>query len=73
MDQPNDDLLKLPLLVRAEMAMREAYFKVVEDCRQSGLPLVYWRDGRVVHLQPSPLPVEQWLEIENPNGPNHGQ
>jgi hypothetical protein len=73
MNLTKQELLSLPLTVRAEMAMKEAVQGVIEDHRRSGLPFVSWRDGRVVHLKPSPLPVEQWEEIENPNGSHNGQ
>jgi hypothetical protein len=73
MNQPDNDLLNLPLLARAEMAMREAFAGVIQERRQSGGLLVISRNGRVVHLKPSDLPFERWEEVENPNGPNHGQ
>jgi hypothetical protein len=41
-------VLDLPLLDRAEMAMKAAIEKVVEEHAREGLPLYIWRDGRVV-------------------------
>jgi hypothetical protein len=66
MTERSQGLQRLPMRERAERAMREAYADVIADHRRSGLPLVVLRDGRVVHLQPSPLPVEQWQEVPPP-------
>jgi hypothetical protein len=48
MNELNGNLRDLPLLVRAEMALREAVAGAIEDHRRTGDPLVMWRDGKVV-------------------------
>jgi len=48
MIKPPPNVLDLPLLVRAEMAMKAAIEKVIEEHAREGLPLYLWRDGKVV-------------------------
>lgn len=48
MIQPTQNVLDLPLLERAEMAMKAAMEKVVEEHIREELPLYIWRDGKVV-------------------------
>jgi hypothetical protein len=48
------NLLEVPLLERAAMALKEAIEEVVEEHGREGLPLYIWRDGKVVAL-----PAEQ--------------
>ena len=43
-----ESVLRLPLGVRAEMAMREAVHRVIAEHRRAGLPLALWRGGKVV-------------------------
>jgi len=38
------------LATKAQRALRDAMVKVVEENRRLGLPLVMWRDGKVVHV-----------------------
>jgi monomeric isocitrate dehydrogenase len=47
-------------------AMNEAVRIVVERHRQSGLPLVVWKDGRVVEISPDALPPS----APNPDAPS---
>lgn len=49
------DVLELPVLERAEMAMKAAMEKVIEDHVREGLPLYIWRDGKVVAVPPEEL------------------
>lgn len=49
------DVLKLPLLVRAEMAMKEAVRKALEEHAREGRPAYIWRDGKVVALSPEEI------------------
>jgi hypothetical protein len=53
--KPSADVLNLPLEVRAEMAMKAAFEKVVEEHIRDGRPLYIWRDGKVVALSPQEL------------------
>jgi demethoxyubiquinone hydroxylase (CLK1/Coq7/Cat5 family) len=48
MIKPPLDVLKLPLLERAAMAMKAAVETVIEEHVREGLPLYIWRDGKVV-------------------------
>jgi hypothetical protein len=42
------DVLNLPLLERAAMAMEAAMEQVIEEHAREVLPLYIWRDGKVV-------------------------
>jgi hypothetical protein len=55
MIQPTQIVLDLPLLERAEMAMKAAMEKVIEEHIHEGLPLYIWRDGKVVAIPPEEL------------------
>jgi hypothetical protein len=48
MIKPPPNILDLPLLDRAAMAMKAAVEKVVEEHAREGRPLYIWRDGKVV-------------------------
>jgi hypothetical protein len=53
------DVRELPLVVRVKMAADRAAARAVEEHRRAGVPLVFWRDGKVVlvsaeELVPSP-------------------
>lgn len=48
MIKPPPNVLDLPLLNRAEMALKAAVEKVIEEHAREGLPLYFWRDGKVV-------------------------
>lgn len=43
----------------AEQALREAVENVVRTHRRLGLPLVVWRDGKVVEVPPQTLAVRE--------------
>jgi hypothetical protein len=49
------NVLELPLLERAEMAMKAAIERVIEEHIREGLPLYIWRDGKVVAVPPEDL------------------
>jgi hypothetical protein len=53
----------LPLFDRAELALREAVAKTIEDHRRTGDPLVMWRDGKVVLI-----PADELIPPPKPNG-----
>ena len=44
------NILELPLAQRAEMALKAAVEKVVEEHARDGRPLYIWRDGKVVEV-----------------------
>lgn len=50
-------ILELPLEVRAEMAMKAAVKKVIQEHARLGRPLILWRDGKVVAV-----PAQDLLE-----------
>jgi hypothetical protein len=50
-------LRDIPLFVRAELALREASRQAILDHRRSNVPLVYWRDGKVVLVPPYGVPL----------------
>ncbi|MGC1483081.1 MAG: hypothetical protein WA789_04745 [Candidatus Acidiferrum sp.] len=49
------NVFELPLLERAEMAMKAAMERVIEEHIREGLPLYIWRDGKVVAVPPEEL------------------
>ena len=51
------EILDLPLEVRAEMAMKAAFQKLVKESARLGRPLYFWRDGKVVGV-----PAEELLK-----------
>jgi hypothetical protein len=55
MIKPPKNVLGLPLLERAEMAMKAAMEKLIEEHSREGLPLYVWRDGKVVAVPPEEL------------------
>ena len=48
MTKPPANVLGLPLLERATMALRAAVENAIEEHAREGLPMFIWRDGRVV-------------------------
>jgi hypothetical protein len=56
--RPSPEILKLPLEVRAEMAMKAAFEKVVEEHIRSGRPIHIWRDGKVVAVSAQELQAQ---------------
>jgi hypothetical protein len=57
------NVLDLPLVVRVKMAADRAAARAVEEHRRAGVPLVFWRDGKVVLV-----PAEELLPTPNGNG-----
>ena len=56
------EILSLPLEVRAEMAMKEAVDKVIEEHIRLGIPLHIMRDGQVVAVSAEELRKEKESE-----------
>jgi hypothetical protein len=52
MRKPPPNVLELPLIERAEMALRAAAEKVWEEHAREGLPIIIWRDGKIVEVPP---------------------
>ena len=55
----------LPLVERVKMAADRAAARAIEEHRRAGVPLVYWRDGKVVLI-----PAEELLSSPNGRGDN---
>ena len=49
------NVLELPPMERAELAMKAAMQRVIEEHIREGLPLYIWRDGKVVAVSPEDL------------------
>ena len=58
MTKPPENVLDLPLEVRAEMAFKAAVEKLIIEHARRGLPLCIWRDGQVVELSGEELQAE---------------
>ncbi len=58
MTRPPANVLELPLEVRAEMALKAAFEKVVIEHARKGRPIYIWRDGKVVEVPPEELRAE---------------
>ncbi|MCU1343274.1 MAG: hypothetical protein JWN92_2697 [Candidatus Acidoferrum typicum] len=52
MKKPPANVLELPLVERAEMALKAAVEKVWEDHARDGLPIYILRDGKIVEVSP---------------------
>lgn len=65
MNKPSQEILDLPLSVRADMAIREAVREALAERARLGLCSYIWRDGIIVELSPE----DTWKELEpNPRG-----
>jgi hypothetical protein len=47
-----------PLQAEALQALRDAVWDVIQEHKRLGLPLIWWRDGKVVHVPPEQAEVE---------------
>lgn len=50
MTKPPTNTFALPLEERAEMALKAAVEKVIDEHAREGLPIYIWRDGKVVEM-----------------------
>jgi hypothetical protein len=55
MIKPPLDVLELPILERAALAMKAAMENVIEEHAREGLPVYIWRDGKVVAVSAEEL------------------
>jgi hypothetical protein len=55
MKKPPANVLELPLVERAEMALRAAVEKAMEEHAREGFPVYIWRDGEVVEISAEEL------------------
>jgi hypothetical protein len=49
------NILELPLIDRAFMALKAAVEKVMEEHARNGLPIYVWRDGKIVDISAEEL------------------
>ena len=52
-----EDVEKLPLNRKAEMALKEAVADAIAEHKLRGHPIVVWRDGKVVTIPPEEIVV----------------
>ena len=50
MIRPPAEVLELPLLERATIALKAAVENAIEEHARAGLPMYVWRDGKVVEV-----------------------
>lgn len=50
MKKPSPEILKLPLEVRAEMALKYAVKQAIEQHAREGRSIFVWKDGKVVEI-----------------------
>lgn len=55
MRKPPANLGELSISVRAELALKAAVEKVIEDHVRGDLPIYVWRDGQVIEIPPQEL------------------
>ena len=58
MIKPPANVLDLPLVERAAMALKAAVEKALVEHARQGLPIYIWRDGEVVTVPPEELAAE---------------
>ena len=46
---------KLTLSQKAEKALKEAVRDVIKENKKTGIPLVVWKDGKVIEIPPKKL------------------
>jgi len=56
------NLTKMSLVEKAEEALKVAVAKVIAENKRLGIPLVIWRDGKVVHVPSEELEVSEVKE-----------
>lgn len=52
-------LLKIPLAVRAEEALKEAVAEAIADHKRTGDPIAIWKDGKVVRVPADQIVVKE--------------
>ncbi len=55
MKKPPENVMDLPLIERAEIALKEAVEKAMEDHAREGFPVYVLRDGEVVEISAEEL------------------
>jgi hypothetical protein len=54
-----EEVKKLPLEVRAEMALKEAVAATLAEHKRRGFPIAVWRHGKVVWIPPEEITVPE--------------
>ncbi len=57
--QVKADISKLPLKVKAEMALKEAVAEAIAEHKRRGNPIAVWRDGKAVWIPPEEIVVPE--------------
>jgi len=52
MNKPSQDVMRLPIEKRAELAFKAAVAKAIDEHARMGLPIYIWRNKKVVKLSP---------------------
>lgn len=52
MSKPSQDVMRLPIEQRAEIAFKAAVAKAINEHARLGLPVYIWRNKKVVKLSP---------------------
>jgi hypothetical protein len=55
MKKPREDVTRLPIEKRAEIALKVAVAKAMDEHTRLGIPVYIWRNGRVVKFSPKKL------------------
>jgi hypothetical protein len=50
-------LEKMPLDIKAELALREAVAGAIAEHKLRGYPIIIWRDGKVVSIPPEEIVI----------------
>jgi ABC-type proline/glycine betaine transport system ATPase subunit len=52
-------IIKIPLAIRAEEALKEAVAEAIADHKRTGDPIVIWKDGTVVRVPADQIVVKE--------------
>lgn len=73
MIRPKEDILRLPLQERLDLAAQATWEKVLEEHRRAGIPLAILRDGKVVEVPAEELLRNGEESTHGDNEPKDGQ
>jgi len=52
MNKPSQDVMRLPMEQRAEIAFKAAVARAIDEHARLGVPIYIWRNKKVVKLSP---------------------
>ncbi len=52
MNKPSQDVMRLPIEQRAEIAFKAAVARAIDEHARLGVPIYVWRNKKVVKLSP---------------------